>query len=307
MGKPIWNVTQEMSSAHLAQVFSGGACNILDQAGKLLRNPERDHINAWLSQKNLLIFDPQIHPDTHGEEYQYEKHSRIEIAARDAAKINLYEISPRTFCGITSLEVASDHFHYNEPMVLYFSDGNTETDTIPEHDKLGSPRFVPYGIHNSAVASHAHYREMRKNANNMRKFLMHLARDLSNLTISFSRSSSMRDVVITPDRMHAADIFEAVVRALRGERVFIHFPAGLTERDERGNPIFQCPENPPEHELHAWLDQYLDAGNELRRRIVDLISINVFVRVVYTQRSAIIALEELLKLKGLLPNEHTQS
>lgn len=300
MSKSVWNVTQEMETAHQAQVFSGGACNILNEQGDLLRNGERDTINDWLTEKDILIYDPQIHPDTHGEEYIFEKHSKIEMAAREAAKINLYEISPRTFCGITSLEIASDHFQWNEPMVLYFSDGSTTEDKIPEHDKQGSPRFVPYGIHSSNIASQAHYREMRKNANNMRKFLMHLARDMRNLTVSFSRSSTARDVVITPDRMHAADIFEAVVRALQGERVFIHFPSDVTEQDKHGNPMFMCPENPAEYELHAWLDQYVDAGNELRQRIAELINVNVFVRVVYTQKSAILALEELLTLQNLI-------
>ncbi len=297
-----WKLTQEIEQAHKAQVFSGGACNILDEEGHLLRNGERDTINDWLTEKNLFIYDPQVHPDTHGEEYVFEKHSQIEILARAAAKLNLYEISPRTFCGITSLEIAIDHFKWHEPMVLYFSDGQKDEDTIPEHDEFGSPRFVPYGINQSDTANRAHYNEMRKNANNMRKFLMKLARDMRNLTISFSRTSTPRDVVITPDRMHAADIFEAVVKALKGERVFIHFPSEITPQDKNGNPMFTCPENPAEYELHAWLDQYVDAGNELRAKIAELVNVNVFVRVVYTQKMAILALEELIHLKKITAN-----
>jgi len=34
--------------------------------------------------------------------------------------------------------------------------------------------------------------------------------------------------------------------------------------------------------MRALLDQYVDEGNELRRSIAELVSINVFVRVVYT-------------------------
>lgn len=298
-----WNVTQEIEEAYKAQVFSGGACNILDANGKLLRNGERDDINDWLTEKGLLLFDPQIHPDTHGEEYQFEKHSKIELAAREAATVNLYEISPRTFGGITSLEIAIDHYRWHEPMVLYFSDGSTTEDEIPEHDEFGSPKFVPHGISETDEANQAHYREMRKNANNMRKFLMRLARDMRNLTVSFSRTSTVRDVVVTPDRMHAADIFEAVVKALRGERIFIHFPSEVTEQDANGNPMFLCPEAPAEYELHAWLDQYVDAGNELRAKISELINVNVFVRVVYTQKTAIAALNDLLVLRKILESE----
>lgn len=296
-----WTVTQEMRKVHLTKVFSGGACNILDANGVLLRNTERDKINDWLTANELDFFDPQIHPDTHGTEYDYDSHHSLEIAARAAANINLYEISPRTFSGITSLEIAADHFRWHEPMVLYFSDGETTHDRIPQHNPQGSPLFVPYGLHKTDAANEAHIREMVKNANNMRRYLMYYARELHNLTVSFAGSSRPKDVVISPERMHAADLFEAVVRAASGERVFVHFEGRETERDRYGNPIFTVNNHPKTIELHALLDQYVDEGNLLRDRIAKLIGINVFVRVVYTQRSAILALEELLMLKGLLP------
>jgi hypothetical protein len=295
-----WNVTEELSKAHLTQVFSGGACNVLDAEGNLLRNSERDGINDWLTKKRIIIFDPQIHPDTHGEEYDFAKHSKLEIAAREAATLNLYEISPRTFGGISSLEIAADHFRWQEPMVLYYSDGNKLEDRIPDHTPRGHPLFVPYGIHKNDAASKAHYREMVKNANNMRKYLMHFAREMGALTVSFSGLPGPHDIVITPDRMHAADIFEAVVRASSGQRVFVHFDDDETRRDEKGNPVFGAPQHPREMELHALLDQYVDEGNELRKRIAELVGINVYVRIVYTQRSAILALEELLILKKML-------
>lgn len=298
----VWNVTQELEKAHLTQVFSGGACNIRDADGSLLRNGERDKINDWLTEKQILFFDPQIHPDTHGEEYVFEKHSALEIAARKGAMINLYEISPRTFGGISALEIATDHFKYREPMVIYFSDGSTHTDRIPQHSPLGHPLFVPYGLPENETSQKAHYAEMQKNANNMRKFLMHLASEMNGLTISFSQHTQSH-YQISPDRMHAAEIFEAVVRALSGERVYLNFPSDDKYRDSHGNPRFVCPENPRPAELRAWLDQYMDEGNSLRKRIAALIGVNVFVRVVYTQKSAIFALEEMLVLKKMLITE----
>lgn len=295
-----WNVTEKLTKAHLTQVFSGGACNIRDGEGNLLRNTERDPINDWLSKKRVIFFDPQIHPDTHGEEYNYAKHSKLEIAAREAATLNLYEISPRTFGGISSLEIAADHFRWEEPMVLYYSDGNKLEDRIPDHTDKGHPLFVPYGIHTNEAAGKAHYKEMMKNANNMRKYLMHFAREMGSLTVTFSGRPGPNDIVITPDRMHAADIFEAVVRASSGGRVFVHFDDDDTQRDDKGNPLFNAPQHPREMELTALLDQYVDEGSELRKRIAQLVGINVYVRVVYTQRSAIIALEELLLLKKMI-------
>ena len=162
---------------------------------------------------------------------------------------------------------------------------------------------LPFGmlmrLHKSNEANLAHYKEMQKNANNMRKFLMHIARDMDGLTTTFSNNPNS-SYQITADRMHAADLFEAVVRALSGERIFINFPAGDQYRDTHGNPCFICPENPRSAELHSWLDQYVDEGNALRKRIAELIGVNVFVRVVYTQKSAILALEELMSLRKMI-------
>jgi hypothetical protein len=295
-----WNLTQEFKTVHRTQVFSGGACNILKVDGSLVRNTERDAINDWMTEKGIFFFDPQIHPDTHGVEYDYAIHHRIEIAARTAARINLYEVSPRTFGGISSFEIAADQFQQHEPMVIYYSDGDPEKDTIPEHTEKGHPLFIPDGIKTNEKAMAAHYREFIKNGNNMRKYLMSFAAKMDTLTVTFSNSPRTNDIVISPERMHAADLFRAVVSAASNERVFVTFTGGSKTRDAKGNPVFVVPESPPEVEMQALLDQYVDEGNELRRSIAELVDISVFVRVVYTQRSAILALEELLKIKGLL-------
>lgn len=295
-----WTVTQEMATVSRTQVFSGGACNILDEQGALLRNTERDAINDWLTAQRVVFFDPQIHPETHGCEYDYNLHHKLEIGARAAAKVNLYEVSPSTFGGITSLEIAADQFRHREPVVIYYSDGDAQRDMIPAHSERGHPLFVPRGITASEQAMHAHYREFIKNGNHMRKYLMGFAREMDTLTITFSDQPRKNDIVITPDRLHAADLFKAVVMAASNERVFLTFTGGRSVRDEKGNPRFILPEDPPEVEMQALLDQYVDEGNALRRAIAELVEISVFVRVVYTQRSAILALEEVLKVVGIL-------
>jgi len=293
-------LVREMVDVTKTQVFSGGACNILDADGNLLRNTERDPINEWLTDVDLWFFDPQIHPDTHGEEYNYRKHHPLELAARKAAGINLYEVSPRTFGGITSFEIASDHFREHEPMVIYFSDGNKNRDIIPAYSDRGHPLFVPFGIEYSQKAKDAHYQEFIKNGNNMRKYLMGFARQMDTLTVTFGSEEQNSDIVISPERMHAADLFRAVVMASSGRRVIVTFIGGPETRDDFGNPMFLAPPNPPEIEKEALLDQYVDEGNELRRAIASLVEISVFVRVVYTQKSVLLALEEVFKIKGLL-------
>lgn len=296
-----WKLVNAMQDVKKTQVFSGGACNILDRQGKLLRNTERDSINDWLTAQNLYFFDPQIHPDTHGTEYDYNIHHPLEMKAREIARVNLYEISPLTLGGITSLEIAADQFKRHEPMVIYFSDGRANTDSTPYYSPQGHPLFMPDGIRDDAQAMQAHYKEFIKNGNNMRKYLMSFAQELSTLTVNFTDEVHDGDIIITPDRLHAADLFRAVVQAAANRRVFVTFVDSKTTRDERGNPRFVVPENPREVEMMALLDQYVDEGNELRRSIAELVDITVFTRVVYTQRSAIIALEEVLQIAGILP------
>ena len=294
-----WNLINDPAQAEKIQVFSGGACNIRDIDGKLLRNVERDDINDWLTEHNIVFHDPQIHPDTHGTEYKYEVHHPLEIAAREAAAITLFEMSPRTFGGVTSLEIALDEFDHQQPKIIFFSDGDNTIDVIPQHSQDGYPLFAPYGIKTNAAARHAHYKEMIKNANRLRRYILRFAEDLHALTVSFGEETFDGDVVITPRRIHAADMFEAVTHAAAGRRVVVNFTGGDKARDQKGNPIFLAPEHPNPVDLRMFLDQYIDEGNDLRKRICNLVRINVFVRVVYTQRTAIQALDDLMQIKGI--------
>jgi hypothetical protein len=294
-----WNTTSEISTAHLTQVFSGGACNIRDAQGNLVRNAERDAINDWLTEKRIQLFDPQIHPDTHGREYEYTIDHEIEIAARAAAQVSLYEVSPRTFGGVTSFEIALDKYH-NEALVIYYSDGDAKKDVLPPHSADGYPLFRPDSLRDNKDVMKAHYQEFIKNANLMRRYLVRFAQDMDALSVTFGEKSYEGDIVVTPDRMHAAEMFEAVVRAASGQRVIVNFTGGEKAQDPKGSPIMLVPKAPREERLLTLLDHYRDEGNNLRRRIAELISVNVFVRVVYTQSAAISALEELLTIKGIL-------
>jgi hypothetical protein len=286
-------------AAAKALVFSGGACNIRDAQGQLLRNEERDAINDWLTKHSIAFYDPQIHPDTHGVEYDYATHHPLEVAARQAAQIALFEISPRTFGGVAAMEIGMEEYRPQQPTIIFFSDGNAGEDVIPAHTDEGYPTFTPYGVYDDEVAMRAHYEEFIKNANRMRKYALRMARDLPALTVTFNETAYEGDVLITPDRMHAVEIFEAIVTAASGRRVIINFTGGDAAMDEKGYPRFNAPKDPPASRRYALLDQYTDEGNALRRAICDLVRVNVFVRVVYTQRAAITALEDLLAIKGV--------
>lgn len=294
-----WNLAQDVSQANDIVVFSGGACNIRDGAGNLLRNQERDDINDWLTRNGILFYDPQIHPDTHGTTYNFEVHQPLEVAARHKAKINLFEISPRTFGGATALEIAVDEFRFNDPTIIFFSDGNNAQDVIPAHSPEGYPLFQPYGLYDGDTGRMIHYREFIKSANRMRQYFMKFAEDLSALTVTFGTETFDGDIIISPNRMQAADLFRAVVQSASGQRTIVNFIGGDSARDAKGYPMFVAPENPLPADLTSLLDQYIDEGNDLRREIARLVRINVFSRVVYTQRAAMEAMRDLLTVTGV--------
>jgi hypothetical protein len=294
-----WKLAATQEEAKKTVVFSGGASNVVDSQGNLVRNTERDLNNNWITEQGVFLYDPQVHPDTHGREYDYDIDHKLEMTARKAARIKIYEVSPRTFGGVTSLEIAVDEFHVDQPAIIFFSDGNQQKDVIPLHSAEGYPIFVPYIVTHNQNAIQAHYHELVKNANRMRRYLMLFAQEMRTLTVTFENQSHPRDVTISPYRMHAADLFEAVVDAASGKRVTVNFTGGPAARDKKGNPLLMTPEKPLEAELYALLDQYVDEGNALRKAICELVRITVFVRVVYTQSAVINALEDLMAVKGL--------
>ncbi len=294
-----WLMPKTIDTADTVKVFSGGACNILDIDGNLIRNLERDDINDWLTTQGIMFFDPQIHPDTHGTEYIFEVHYPMEQAARKNSKVHLYEISPNTFGGVTALEIASSLFHYNHPKIIYFSDGSSRTDRIPPHSREGYPLFMPHGLHSQEAITKAHYREMIKNAASMRKYLIKFAEDLDSLTINFSNQSFDGDVVITPDQIHAVDMFQAMVDASSGKRTTMVFSDDEKYCDDKGNPIFVAPEDPAPEELKYWVDTYYEEGNLLRRRLCNLIRVNVYLRIVFTHDIAIQEMRNILHDVGI--------
>ncbi|RMG90013.1 MAG: hypothetical protein D6712_00605 [Chloroflexi bacterium] len=91
-----------------------------------------------------------------------------------------------------------------------------------------------------------------------------------------------------------------MVRAASGEQIMVTFTGGQSARDEHGNPRFIVPDEPREIELSALLDQYVDEGNALRAAISKMVEVSIYVRITYTTESTLLALKEVLQLKGLI-------
>ena len=76
----------------------------------------------------------------------------------------------------------------------------------------------------------------------MRRFIIDLAHELDTLTVTFGDDDARKgDVVISPFRLHAVDMFKAAIKAADGERVFINFAGGDHVRDDNGLPLFILP------------------------------------------------------------------
>ena len=120
-------------------VFSGGACNAIDESGSSIRNERRDSLNTRLDAAGTPFFDPQIHDTTHGRGYNYDLDGPAEKAARAAAQVLLYEIGDDTIAGVSHLEIIRDALS-GRPVIVWNSGGS---------DDRGRPDFRPRGIDTS--------------------------------------------------------------------------------------------------------------------------------------------------------------
>lgn len=287
-------MTLTLEAAQLARVFAGGASNMIDAQGQNARNPLRDPVHKALSKANIAFYDPQVHPDTHGETYQYEKHGPIEQAAR-AAALPVYEVSPITFCGVTSMEIAMDHLNSKKSMVVWFSNGVMGSIDWPAHDDQGFPLFTPLGLNDLKVQL-VHLQQMVRNANSVRRYFLEFARQVG-LPVTFEATGyAPRNAVrISQSEMHVVDMLQVLCAHLRGEKVAIHFYGPETTK-----PVMDVdPALLSGGKARRYLSQYIDEGNAMRREVCKLLSVNVRTRVVFTDQAAIDAVFELLELEDV--------
>jgi hypothetical protein len=115
-------ITSEMMQAGQHPVlFTGGACNIQTNDGPM-RNEGRDPLAAWLDSQGWTYFDPQIHPSTHGREYEWAIDAPQEKIAREQAKIRVYEITSATIAAVTMFEIMDDARN-NRSSIVWFNNG----------------------------------------------------------------------------------------------------------------------------------------------------------------------------------------
>lgn len=183
-------MTQDTLNTHLLQsaeavqsaldsgktvVFSGGACNCITTEGTKVRNTARDSLNGYLAENDIFYFDPQIHPDTHGREYNYDVDGPGEQTARSLAAVTIYQIGDDTLGAVTGLEAVRDAVG-GKKVVLWLSG---------EHDAKNKPMFVPQGVNTEGLdpATKAHLGEYVSGGQKLRQNLRDFIKGFSNVRV----------------------------------------------------------------------------------------------------------------------------
>lgn len=179
MNTPRWStlLMGEVAAANTT-VFSGGACNTITVEGQKTRSTGRDSLNDWLEELGIPFFDPQIHPDTHGRDYDYDQDGPAEQVARAVAQVTLYEIAGGTLGAVTHLEALADALRGKDNVVIWFNSSL---------DAKGKPLFEPL-IDVSSVQGLAavHLTEYKIGGDNVRKNLVAFVGKLPNVTIVYT-------------------------------------------------------------------------------------------------------------------------
>lgn len=106
----------------MPEVLMGGACATVTTEG-VVRNTGRDPIGVWLTNKGISFFEVQIHPTTHGREYDWNLDCAKERLVRQMALVRLYEIRPDTISGVTHEEIFDDHTKKRRTIVWFNGEG----------------------------------------------------------------------------------------------------------------------------------------------------------------------------------------
>lgn len=171
------------SDASRSVVFAGGTSNVMTAAGDLTRNTARDGIHALLAQLAVPFYDPQIHPETHGRDYNYDVDGPAEQAARAASKLTVYELGGGAQGCVTAMEIISDAAAGKNLLVWL----NT-----PAADGKGlafTPALDLATIADKAALGHA--KEYIKNGTNLRKSLKSFLAKYPSVTVVSSEAEAL--------------------------------------------------------------------------------------------------------------------
>lgn len=305
-------------------IFTGGACNIIDPEGNLIRNVGRDWINDQLSQRGYAIFDPQQHEDTGGRGYIWEIDGPLEKQAIEYSINDLIELRKDTVGAVSCMEVLRDtkNGHGNErptKRVIYI-------DGYDQEEKIFT--FEPQGI-STEKARRKHHLEYKKSANSMRKEFIAMMKTDHHLIspenpdgtlriiieqkpdsydsvdqyvkeqLEMSKADGMTIITISNKKAHYDLILKAFRLIAQGKKVAVHFTGGTF--DANANPTVVFPDYPErttkkKNKIEDYpkaikrLSTYIQEVNKMRALLVKYMDEDVDTDIVSTPQEALDAL-----------------
>lgn len=277
-------------------IFSGGACNYIDDNGDLQRNEGRDLINEKLNQLKQYFFDPQIDMYSHDREYDYDQDGPAEKKAITESKHDIYEVNDKSLGGITMLEIIRDRQNKDSERIVFFNseDGlNFNPRGLDNHDPVGKEK-----------AKLAHKEAFIKAMNSMRKEVVAmltqdgLVKSDDNLDgnvrivyeddgeFKIDVNSAAHLIKITDKESHLTDLLEVYCLAMQKKEVVIIFSGN--HQDERGRLAVD------EENVDSDLDKYIAEGNKMREMLEKYMEQDNSSRAVYSQEEVIKIIEEEL-------------
>lgn len=277
-------------------VFLGGACNYVDADGVEQRNVDRDNLISFLNENGVWVFDPQIHPDTHGREYKYSLDGDTEKKAIDYSKTDLIQIKPESFGGVSMLEALKDRNFTDGKRIIWMSGGVDE--------------FRPSGLDGTGAAGESLKKECIKSGRALRgNFLdMFGMRDKEGNVVKTTNKEGNLDVFIGGDdstlfgfrqqaeqngikvveigggEIGGVKLLDVFDRVQRGEKIALAFVGGV---DVKGNPVFVADGD---------LNKYKIEGDAMRLKMLDIMSKDENTKVVRSEELASYELRQILKI-----------
>jgi hypothetical protein len=306
-------------------VFSGGACNEINEQGVSVRNTDRDGINQDLNASEIKFIDPQIHLETHGEEYTYSKHGPLEKEGLRLADEVQLQFKKSTAGAITALEVVRHQFQsWGSELSILVKDFDDEDESyLP---------FVPrgvFGFNTSERAMIAHYEAYQKAALQMRtEMLVMLEEDgilrtdnnpQGNVIVHFSdeigevkqvsAAEGLPVITLDGNAAHFAEIFSLFKLAYQGRKFILRLD-GEKIKNVPTLKLPPCPllvagQAPFERKMavaqtQAWIERYRDEVNELRKKLFEFIKERKL-SVVSTDEAAILKLKTKEPVRDVSP------
>jgi hypothetical protein len=245
-------------------IFSGGASNYIRADGEKERNENRDLINSMLSKFGIKFFDPQIHPKTHGRDYDGSVDGDTERLAREESDLDLYEINDKSLGAVTMIELVRDLFDRDAQRVVYL-------------DYKGADSFKPLGLENEK-ARLAHYNEYLNAGRNFRDYFKKYSEDpsLPGLTVV----ENMADIpegsekhIIPANKLAASELLEIYHEAKKDptKEIYVYFEGPV---DAKGRKILDLPSvvTNDSDVLQAVLDDYVAEGKKMRAQVQTFIA-----------------------------------